>query len=267
MGNRFSRRRDAPASGAGTVVAEQKAEAGPATPKQTEDSMGTQTQGETENLEVMAPEASSPKDDCVGSTDGAESEPTEKEPPVSAFKIPDPEDLAQPEVIFDPVSVFESEPPSHPEADAELISEPVPTPAESLEQPKDLLNQESVLSSPPLIDLGVPDVASSPTPISASLCPDESSDVSGSEQCEIGSSMLEPEKHTGMTEFLDKPMEAEAAECLEMPVSDVNQENLSTILKSSELKGSDFLNDLIESEVNIPEDTPITDLSSSIELM
>uniref|UniRef100_A0A1A8JDN5 Uncharacterized protein n=2 Tax=Nothobranchius kuhntae TaxID=321403 RepID=A0A1A8JDN5_NOTKU len=266
MGNRFSRRRDAPASVAGTVAAEQKTVA---TPKQTEDPVVTQTQ-ETEDLEVMAPDASSPKEECVRSVGDAESEPTTEEPQVLTFKISDPEDLAQPEVMFealkpDPVSVLESEPASHPDADAELLSEPVPTPAEALEQPEDLLNQESVLSSPPFIDFL--DVASSPTLISASLHPDESSGVSGGEQCEVGCSMLEPEKLPGITEFLDKPMEAEAAECLEMPVSDVNEENVSEVLKNSELKGNDFLNDIIESEVKIPEDTPITDLSTPIELM
>uniref|UniRef100_A0A1A8F1P4 Uncharacterized protein n=2 Tax=Nothobranchius korthausae TaxID=1143690 RepID=A0A1A8F1P4_9TELE len=263
MGNRFGRRRDAPASVAGTVAAEQKTVA---TPKQTEDPVVTQTQ-ETEDLEVMAPDASSPKEECVRSVGDAESEPTAEEPQVLTFKISDPEDSAQPEVIFealkpDPVSVLESEPASHPEADAELLSEP--TPAEALEQPEDLLNQESVLFSP-FIDFL--DVASSPTPISASLRPDESSGVSGGEQCEVGRSMLEPEKLPGMTEFLDKPMEAEAAECLEMPVSDVSEENVSEVLKNSELNQSDFLNDIIESEVKIPEDTPITDLSSPIELM
>ncbi|XP_017261092.1 proteoglycan 4-like [Kryptolebias marmoratus] len=302
MGNRFSRRRDAPASSAGNVATEQKTEAEPAAADQAENSETTPTQEavETEKLDVTAKEAGTteaclPTDECVSGSKGvpcaaasdpqndAESEPAAKEtpPPVqteplaSAIKPPEPEGFAQPEPVTEaqlapkpePEPALEPEPSSHREADAEPTSELPPITAGPPQQHTDPLNQESlpepVLPSPPLIDWSVPDIASAPAPIPVSLSPDESSNISAAERCE-GSSTPEPEK---FTEFLENPVEVEAAGCMKTPGNDVEEENISDVLQKLELKGNDLLNDLIQSEAKIPDDTPTTDLSTAMELM
>ncbi|XP_013867788.1 pollen-specific leucine-rich repeat extensin-like protein 1 [Austrofundulus limnaeus] len=284
MGNRFSRRRDAPVSSAGTVVTEEKTEAEPATTEE-ENSEITQTPEavETEQLKAGESEACSPKHES-GSKDmqsltsapqkDAESESTVKEtpPPVqnepllSTIKPPEPEELAKPEPDTEAQLAPNPEPPSHQESDSGPISEP--TTAEPLEQYTDLLNQEplpeSFFSSPPLIDWSAPDTVSAPasTPVS------ELPNISAAEQHEgraepVGGSTLEPEKFTETPEFLEE----EAAGCTKTPESDVDEENVCEVLQNLELKGNDLLNDLIQGEVKIPEDAPIPDVSASIELM
>lgn len=80
-------------------------------------------------------------------------------------------------------------------------------------------------------------------------------------------STLEPEKSEETTESLEEPIEAEAAGNLEQIVSDVNEESVSGLLKHLELTGNDLVTDLIHSDVKIPDDTPIVDISTPTELM
>lgn len=295
MGNRFSRRRDAPASCA-AVATEQKTEAGPARTDQDQNPEPTQTQDsvEAEKLDVMADEsgateACSPKHACVSGSEevaspvalvpqnDAESTvketppPVQTEPLIPAKEPPEREGLAQPALVAEAQLALKPEPESssHQEAEAELISEPAPTAAEPLEQHTDLLNQESL---PPLIDSSVPDVASAPASIPASLNPGGSSNISAAEQREgrvepAGGSSLEPEKFTETSEFVEKQMEAEAAGRTKTPGSEVIDEDVCDGLKNLELEGNDLLNDLMQSEVKMPDDTPFTDVSASVELM
>lgn len=302
MGNRFSRRRDVPASSAET---EQKNVEEPATSKPAEISAVTQTQvAETENLDVLAgvpvtSVARTPKEDGVteckeveipavsdpikdGEPELVVKDPAPVQPEllISAINPPDPEpkpdveaDLA-PELAPEPVPEPESA--SYPEAALKPISEPVPAPAGSLEQHTDLLTQESLpepmLSSPPLIDLGAPGDISSPAPIPVPLSPHEPSNISAGEQCEENVEAaedfpLEPEESTETSAFLEEQTKVEAAECLETLGSDVIRGSVSGVLKNLEMSGNDLLNDLIPSDVKIPDDTPITDMSTPIELM
>ncbi|XP_030587563.1 uncharacterized protein LOC115781828 [Archocentrus centrarchus] len=286
MGNRFSRRRETPASKPETLATEQKTAKEPA-----KDSEVTQTQEVTksENLDVVVeeqvtPVACLPSEECVSECKEAEPSaasgpstepalvvkeaptPVEPEPQVSASKPSPPEPVA--EAQFAPVP--EPVPSSNPDGDTEVvqpISEPVPAPVEHLEVQTDQLTQESLLesivSSPPLTDLGIPDVT--PIPV-----PDEPSDPTDGEKCQdsdetTDNSMFEPEKSADT--HLEKPVEVEAEECLEKLGSDVNEENFSDTLKNLELKGNDLVSDLIPSDANIPDDTPITDMSTSTELM
>lgn len=290
MGNRFGRRREAPASNPETVASEPKT-----TKEPDKDSAVTQTQEVTksENLDVVAEEQVTPalclpSEECASECKEAEASaasgpstqpaPVEKEDPtpahpepqVSASKPSPPEPVA--EAQFAPVP--EPVPASNPDGDTELVqpvSEPVPAPADDLEQQADQLTQESLLepdvSSPPSADLGIPDVTPSPAPIPV---PDEPSDPTDGEKCQdsdetTDTSTFEPEKSAET--HVEKPMEVEAEERSEKLGSDVNEESISETLKNLELRGNDLVSDLIPSDVNILDDTPITDMSTSTELM
>lgn len=319
MGNRFSRRRDAPAASAEAVAAEQKAAEEPAAAQPAEDSTTTQTQEVTENLDVVVGEqvtlkACLPSEECVSECKEVEAPaapvsdpepepavketpapvqpeplvldstpaPPEPEPVVEAppapEPAPEPEPVPEPESAPvpepDPVVEVDPVPVTDVEAVPEAIPEPEPAPAEPMEQQTDLLSQESlpepVLPSPPLTDSAVPDVTPSPAPIPIS--PEEPVDVPAGEQCQDSTeaaenSTFEPDQPADTSEFLEKLVEVEAPECLEKLGSDVNEESVCEILKNLELKGNDLVNDLIPSDVKIPDDTPIIDMSTSNELM
>uniref|UniRef100_A0A096M4Z2 Uncharacterized protein n=1 Tax=Poecilia formosa TaxID=48698 RepID=A0A096M4Z2_POEFO len=268
MGNKFSRRREAPVSSAAAAAAasEQKpAVESSTTPKPTADSEIKQEAVRTETLDVLVEEP--PKDECA--PEGKEEEsPVTLAPPedagseLLAKETPAPVQLEAAVSDTNPLEP-ESFAPAKPESEADtddLVSEPTRLSDEDVEQHKD---QESltdpVISSPPLIDFGVPDVISSPTTIP--LDPDESLNVSASEH----SATAEPEKLT--SDSLGKSTGVEAEECLKTLGSDINVENASELLKNSGLKENDLLSDVIPREVKIPDDTSITDMSSSMELM
>lgn len=210
----------------------------------------------------------------------SEPSPSEPEPkPVSEAQLtPEP----APEVIPEP------EPTSNPEAEVEAVPEPVsestPTPAEALEQQADMLTQESLpepmISSPTLIDLGVPDAIPEPikTPPSPAAIPapdnaDKPSDIPAvTEECQDSAevpvtSTPELETPEETSESLEKVMEVEASGTLEPLVSDINEESVSELLENLELKGNDLVADLLPTDVKIPDDSPITDMSASTELM
>ncbi|CAK6968971.1 proteoglycan 4-like [Scomber scombrus] len=323
MGNRFSRRRDVPLNSAETAATAQEAAEKPAT-TQPEDSGMTATQEavQTENLDVVVgqpttPVACLPTEECVAEykeaeapaapspLNDAEPEPEAKETPapvqpeplvsVSTPSPPEPEPVAEQPPVAEaqlatepaPEPVQEPKPTSNPEAGVEAVpeptSEPEPAPAVTLEQETDLLTQESlpelVICPPALVDLGAPDVTPqlidtppTPAPIPISVNTDELSDIPASEEFQDGTeatviSTLEPEKSEETSESLEMPMEAEAAGNLEQIVSDVNEESVSGLLKHLELTGNDLVTDLIHSDVKIPDDTPIVDISTSAELM
>lgn len=284
MGNRFSRWRDAPA-----VTPEQKTEAGPARTDQDQNPELTQTQDSVQTEKLMADEsgtteACSPKRECVSGSEEVEGPvalvpqndaestvkeappPVQTEPLIPAMEPPEHEGFAQPALVAEAQLALKPEPESssHQEAEAELISEPAPTTA-PLEQPMYPLNREPL---PPLIDFSVPDVASAPASIPASLSPGESWNISAAEQREgrvepAGATSLEPETSA----FVEKQTEVEAAGCMKTSGSEVVDENFFDDLKNLDLEGNDLLNDLIQSEVKMPDDTPFRDVSASIELM
>lgn len=289
MGNKFSRRREAPVSSAAAAAAsEQKPAVESSTPKPTADSAIKQEAVRTETLDVLVEEP--PKDECapegkeeespvtLAPTEDAESELLTKETPApvqfeavvsdtnplepESFAPAKPEATEEAEAAITPNREDVPEPDSalQSEADTDLVSEPTRIRDEDVVQHKD---QESltdpVLSSPPLIDFGVPDVISSPTTIP--LDPDESLNMSGSEH----SATAEPEKLT--SGFLEKLTGVEAEESLKTLGSDINVENVSELLKNSELNENDLLSEIIPREVKIPDDTSITDMSTSMELM
>ncbi|XP_067445635.1 uncharacterized protein [Thunnus thynnus] len=293
MGNRFSRRRNVSINSAETAVTAEE----PATTQPGGDSGMTATQEavKTENLDVVVgkevtPVACLPTEECVSECKEAEAPASaplnDAEPEPEAKETPAP---VQPEPLVsvstpsppepEPVA---AEPTSDPQVDVEAvpepISEPVPAPAEALEQEADLLTQESLpepmISPPPLVDLGAPDVTPQliDTPISVPVNADEPSDIPAVEEFQDGAeavviSTLEPEKSEETTESLEEPIEAEAAGNLEQIVSDVNEESVSGLLKHLELTGNDLVTDLIHSDVKIPDDTPIVDISTPTELM
>ncbi|KAM7396600.1 hypothetical protein PAMP_019633 [Pampus punctatissimus] len=300
MGNKFSRRRDVPVNSAEAAVTEQKAAEEPATTQPGENSGMTQTQ---ENLDMVVGEPITQKE-CVSecketeapaasvSLNDAEPEPEAKETPasvqpealvsVSEPSPPEPEPVAEAQFATEsaPEPVQEPEPTSSPEVDVEAapepISEPVPTPA-AVEQETDLLTQESlpepVISPSPSVDQGAPDVtpqlidtlpspALIPAPVNAEDIPAGEEFQDSTEAAVI--STLELEKSEETSESLEKLMEAGAAGNLEQLVSDVNKESISSLQKHIELTGNDLVTDPTDSDVKIPDDTPI---STSTELM
>ncbi|XP_008409521.1 proteoglycan 4-like [Poecilia reticulata] len=290
MGNKFSRRREAPVSSAAAAAASEQKPAveSSTTPKPTADSAIKQEAVRTETLDVLVEEP--PKYECapegkeeespvtLAPPEDAGSELLAKETPApvqleaavsdtnplepGSFAPAKPEATEEAEAAITPNPEDVPEPDSalQSEADTDLVSEPTGLRDEDVVQHQD---QESstdpVISSPPLIDFGVPDVISSPTTIH--LDPDESLNVSASEH----SATAEPEKLT--SDFLEKSTGVEAEECLKTLGSDINVENVSELLKNSGLKENDLLSDIIPREVKIPDDTSITDMSTSMELM
>nr|XP_046250787.1 cell surface glycoprotein 1-like [Scatophagus argus]XP_046250788.1 cell surface glycoprotein 1-like [Scatophagus argus] len=289
MGNKFSRRRDAPANSAENAAGtEEKTAEEPA-----EDPGTTQTQEaiETEDLSVTAgepvtlEESSPPEERASEFKDVNDVEPEPLADETSAQPV-DSVTEAAPAAEPAPEPVPEPDPSSKQEAVVEAapepISESVPAPTEALEEQTDMLTQESlpepVISSSALIDLGVPDATPqpdtppSPAPILTSVNTDEPSDIPVTEECQDNAevsviSAPEPENSEERSESLEKLAEVEAAGNLEQLVSDVSEESVSGLLQNLELKGNDLVADLIPTDVKIPDDTPITDMSASTELM
>lgn len=288
MGNKFSRRREAPVSSAAAVASsEQKPAVEHSTPTPTAESGMKQELVWTEHLDVLVEEptkdesASEVKEEersvVLTPTEDAESEllaketqaPVKPEALVSDTNPQEPESFAQPkpeateeataQVAIHPTPEDVSQSDSALQTYADPVSKPAATPAQAVVQHED---QESltgpVLSSPPLSDFGIPDVISSPTTIP--LNADESSNISASDH----SSTAEPEKFT--SDILEKSTKVEAEESLKMPGSDISVESFSEPLKNSELKEND-LSDITPREVKFPDDTFITDMSTSMELM
>lgn len=314
MGNKLSRKRDTPAKSAETAGTAEMTPGEPAATQPTAESEVTQTQAttETDDLDVVVGEPVNivpclPTEDCVsvwkqaGDPAATPATQNDAEPKPVATETPTP---VQPELLVsisepppksepveEPKPVAEAqlapkpEPTSNLETEIEVvpepISEPVPAPAEALEQQTDTLTQESlpkpVISSPTLIDLGVPDVTlqpvntpPSPAPVHDPVNADEPSDIALTEKCQGRAeaaeiSTFEAEKPEETSDSLEKPIEA--TENLEQLVSDVNEDSVSRLLRNLELQGNDLVTDLIPSDVKIPEDTPITDMCRSTELM
>jgi len=179
-----------------------------------------------------------------------EPEPPAPEPVVEPEPEPVPEPVPEPEVI-----------PAAPEPVVEAEPEP------ALDEPVDLLTQESVPLSAPLVDLGVPDLAAT----MAFDTPLEPTDVLGDEGCQDGieaavNSAASPEEPEESTE-VPAELVSEGLENLEQPLCDVNQEVSDGPLKHLDLTGNGFMNDLIPNDVQIPDDIPIADISLSNELM
>ncbi|XP_034735031.1 protein TsetseEP-like isoform X1 [Etheostoma cragini] len=183
--------------------------------------------------------------------------------------VPKPESLPEPELVPEPVPEPESvsEPEAEVETDPEPIVESVKAPAEVLEEKTDLLSQESlpepVISSPPLIDLGVPDIT--PQPIDIPVCitapvhADKPSNIPVTKECQQSAEVKESEN---TSEPLEKLMGVEAAGNLEQLVSNINEESVCGLLKNLELKGNDLAEDLIPTDVEIPDS-----MSTCTELM
>jgi len=187
----------------------------------------------------------------------SEPEPPAPEPVVELE--PEPEPVPEPEVILvAPEPVVEPEPEPEPE-------------------PVDLLAQESVPLSAPLVDLAVADIAATAafdTPlISTDLAsPLEPTDVLGDEVCQdlieeaIVNSVASPEEPEEST-VVAAALASEIMENVEQPLCDVVQEVSDGPLKHLDLTGNGFMNDLIPNDVQIPDDIPIADVSLSNELM
>lgn len=321
MGNFLNRRRDPSANSGKTAATEQKTTEGPAATPPAPDSAAMQTQEavQAEDLDVVAGKlvtqvASLPSEECsseckevkapAAPLNDAEPEsvaketpaPDQPEPLVSVSEPspsePEPKPVPEAQLAPEPAPevVPEPEPTSNPEveveAEVEAVPEPVsvstPTPAEALEQPVDMLTQESLpepmISSPALIDLGVPDAIPEPieTPPSPAAIPapdnaDEPSDIPAvTEECQDNAevpvtSTPELETPEETSESLEKVMEVEASGTLEPLVNDVNEESVSELLQNLELKGNDVVADLLPTDVKIPD--AITDMSTSTELM
>lgn len=208
-----------------------------------------------------------------------ESEPVAELEPVAEAQLapePVPEPEPAPAPVSEPEPVPEPELVPEPEVEVEAVPEPIPesvlAPVEAMEQEIDLLSQESlpepVISSPPLIDMSVPDVTPPPTDIPVDA--DEPSDIPVIpviEQCQhIAEISLiptpEPEESEETSVSLGKLIEVEAAENLEQLVNDVNEESVCGLLNNLELKGNDLDADLIPTDVKIADD-----MTASIELM
>ncbi|XP_026222338.1 cell surface glycoprotein 1-like [Anabas testudineus] len=301
MGNKVTRRRDTPEENAETsATAEEPAEE----PEETQ----TQEDSEPENLDVVVGEpvtlvACLPREECISecknvecpaaalnTQNDAEPEPVAEETPAPVqpellVSISDPppksEPAEEPKPAVEAQLAPKPEPTSNAETETEAVPEPsselVPDPAEAPEQQTDMLTQEPlpkpVISSPTLINLGVPDVTlqpvdtpPAPAPIHNMADADEPSDIPVNEECQDGAeATFEPEKPEDISESLEEPMEA--TDNLEQLVTDASEDSVSRLLKNLELQGNDLVPDLIPSDVKIPDDTPITDICRSTELM
>ncbi|XP_044050772.1 protein TsetseEP-like [Siniperca chuatsi] len=230
MGNRLSRKQDTPGNCTETAATEQNTAEEQAAAQPAEDSeiMQTQEAIEIENLDLVLGEpvklvACLPPEECTSECkeveapaaplNDAEPELVAKETPVPVQPEPvvlvsktsppesEPKPVAEAQLAPEPAPepIPEPETTSNPEAEIEAVPEPisesVPALAEALEQQTDLLTQESlpepVLSSPPLIDLGVHDVTPQPinTPPSPVSIPspvnaDEPSDIPMTQECQ-----------------------------------------------------------------------------------
>lgn len=319
MGNKFTRRRDAPVNSAETVATEEKpAEEPEATHSGT---VETQVAADEENLNVVVKElvtlvAYSTPEECVAeskevnSPDAQEqlsdvesksvakdtpapvqseplvlvSKPSPPEPEPAVESKPVAESPVAPEPAAEPVP--EPEPTSNPEAEVEADPEPVseeaPAPAEALEEQIDVLTQESqpglVISSPASVALGVsdatPQLINTPPPLDSNPAPvsaDKPSGIAVTEECQDGAdvsiiSTFVPQKSEETSESLERPMEVEAVGNLEQVINDVTEESVSGLLQNLALKENDLVADLIPTDVKIPDDTPITDMSTSADV-
>ncbi|KAM4618354.1 uncharacterized protein ACJ7VT_007758 [Polymixia lowei] len=209
----------------------------------------------------------------------AQPEP-QPEPLVSASETPapkpEPEPVTEPAPAPIPEPVVEAVP--EPEPVVEAIPEPIPepAPAESMEQEAAQLTQESlpepVISSAPLVDVGVPDLTQPiNTPPSPADVPDPANpDGEGENGIEAAvNSMPVQEKSTESGESLEKPVEPESEVVgdVEQLVCDVNEVIDSGLLKHLDLTGNDLINDQTPTDVKIPDDIPVEDISASTELM
>lgn len=280
MGNKISRRRDSAAKSAETAAIEHLPAEDSAATEPAEETEITQIQEsvEAEDLDVVVGEpvtlmACLLSDECV-------SECKEVGNPAATFTAQNDEQLKAKAVQLELSSGSEPPPKSQPVAEAQPapetnpetvpISHQVPAPAEPLEQQTQGLNQESLLkpmvSSLPLINLGVPDLTpqpvNTPRPADPSTTPvntDVPSDMSEESQDsgEAAEMLFETEKPEAPG-FLEEPMGAAAN--LDQLVSDVNEDSISGLLKNLELQGNDLVGDLIPSDVTFIDDTPITEL-------
>lgn len=317
MGIKFSRRRDAPISGAEGAATEQKTAeelvatepAGESRPALAQEATGI---GSLDAVyrEKPKPASSLPNEACIAEMkeekahdapeplNVEEPEPVAKNapapsqtqpeallcvdpPPLTQCDVeptpvtvtqPAPEPIPEPEPVSEPAPelIPEAEPVSEPAPEPEPVSEPqsVPEletaipdlPAEVLEQHTDMLNQEllpdPVIPSSTLIDLSVSDTT-----------PDKASDITVSDECRegaevSGTSTSELPKSEEMSESPERPIEVVAAENLEQIVSDVNEETVSGLLQDLALKGNDLVTDLIPTDVKMPNETSITDIST-----
>lgn len=305
MGNKITRRRDTLSISAEAAATEEEAAATQPADEAELTQEEPQEAIDIENLDVVVgelvtPVACLPSEECTSelkeagrpaatltTQNDAEPKPVAKETPapvqpellVSTIEAPPKSELVEePKPSVEAQLAPESELTSNPEIETEVVpetsSEVVPAPAEALEQQTNMLTQESlskpVISSSPLIDLGVPDVTlqpvntpPSPVPIHDPVDADEPSDIPVTEECQDSAdATFEPEKPEEISDSLE-----EASENLEQLVSNVNEDSISGLLKNLELQGNDLVPDLIPSDVKIPDDTHITDICSSTELM
>lgn len=293
MGIKFSRRRDAPISGAEGAATEQKTAEEPVATEPAGESGPALAQEATGigaldavDREKPKPAASLPNEGCVAEIkeekapdapeplNVAEPEPVAKNAPAPSQTQPeallcvDPPPLTQCDVEPTPVTVTEPapepipepEPVSEPQSVPELETSIPDLPPEVLEQHTDMLNQEllpdPVIPSSTLIDLSVSDTT-----------PDKTSDIAVSDECQegaevSGTSTTELPKSEEMSESPERLMEVVAAESLEQIVSDVNEETVSGLLQDLALKGNDLVADLIPTDVKMPDETSITDMST-----
>lgn len=313
MGNRITRRRDAPVNSAEPAAEEKPAEE-PEAPQPAQDSgtVETQVAADDESLNVVVKElvtlvaystpeeyVAEPKEenspDAPEQPSDVESESVAKDTPapvqseplvlVSEPSPPEPSPAVESKPVAPepaPEPVPEPEPTSDPEgeveADPEPISEAAPAPAEALEEQIDVLTQESEPglenSSSALVDMSVSDATpqlintppspdSNPAPVNA----DKPSGIAVTEECQDSAdvsliSTFVPQKSEETSESLEKPTEVEAAGNLEQVVNDITEEGVSGLLQNLALKGNDLVADLIPTDVKIPDDTPVTDMST-----
>lgn len=285
MGNKISRRRDTQRSAETAATAED-----PADTQAVEEPEVPQTQEATEEEDldvVVGPPVPVclPSEECTSEMKGPKSpaatpaRENDVEPKPVPTESPAP---IQPELLVtksEPVVAAdltpEPEPTSTPQTEAEIvlgpISEPAPGPAEDLEQQTDMLTQETlpkpVISSPPLVDLGVADVTLQPviTPLSQApihnpVNADKPLDSPLAHAQAAESSMPGPEKPGETSGSLKEAVE-------NVLVGDVSEDSVSTLLKNLELQGNDLVTDLIRSDVKMPDENTSADVCSSTELM
>lgn len=285
MGNKYSRKRDAPLNGAETAAPEEKVAEEPVATQPGEDSGTSQTHdadGKEELVVVMgsaSPVAALPAEECVSECkvlrapdisaplSDAESEPVAKETPTAgepspSEPVPEPNPTAEAQVAPDP------EPDSEPEdgIEPESNSETVPAPAEAPEQQTGMPTQESlpypVICSTTLDDQD--DATLDPDHYPAAVNPDEPSDITVIDECKDRSevSIISTPHPPKSEEISESPEEVGAAGSLEHAPSDVNKEIVVQNLEPTE---NDPVADLISTGAMIPDDIPTTDMSTWID--
>lgn len=259
MGNRFSRRKEAPAAKAESPEPEQIAVGETVEESVPECQEAPAAFSGAPNQEHTKPEAAEVEAPSPEQHLSPASEPT---PPESEGE-PAPAAEVQP-TTEEPETVPKPDPAPCPEAEvipAPLLGPvPAPEPGPEADLPTLETRPKPVISEPLLVDLSVPEAepiikpsfpSASPAPLDVDETPEVEEGQDSPETAVVSTLVQEknnaeifPEKENDDTMNVDEI------------INDANEENVSGLLKQLALTGNDIVADLILSDVKVPDDSP-----------